>query len=118
MSVATPSNIRIGRRVLNVSNIDKVLYPAADFTKGDVIHYYLRVANVLLPHLKNRPLTLKRYPNGTASEYFYQKRCPVFRQAWMTTNEVRGGRAGSIKFCGFNDAVLWSWIANLWWIEV
>ena len=88
MSVATPSNIRIGRRVLNVSNIDKVLYPAADFTKGDVIHYYLRVANVLLPHLKNRPLTLKRYPNGTTSQHFFEKQCPAHRPPWIKTTAV------------------------------
>jgi len=118
MSVATPTQIRIGRRVLPVSNIDKLLYPAADFTKGDVIHYYLRVANVLLPHLKNRPLTLKRYPNGTASLYFYEKRCPIHRPGWMTTTEVKGGKAGAINFCVVNDAISLAWIANLASIEL
>jgi bifunctional non-homologous end joining protein LigD len=118
MSVATPAQIRIGRRVLPVSNIDKVLYPAADFTKGDVIYYYLRIANVLIPHLKNRPLTLKRYPNGTASHYFYEKRCPNHRPNWMTTTEVTSGRAGSINFCVVNDAIALAWVANLASIEL
>ena len=99
MSSSAPTQLRIGRRVLPVSNIDKVLYPAADFTKGDVIHYYLRVANVLIPHLKNRPLTLKRYPNGTANLYFYEKRCPIHRPDWMPTTPVYGGKAGTINFC-------------------
>jgi bifunctional non-homologous end joining protein LigD len=119
MSVAAPSTqIRIGRRVLDVRNIDKVLYPAADFTKGDVIHYYLRVANVLLPHLKNRPLTLKRYPNGTASLFFYEKRCPIHRPKWMPTTEVVGGKAGPINFCVVNDAISLAWIANLASLEL
>ena len=118
MSAAAPRQIRIGRRALQVSNIDKVLYPAADFTKGDVIHYYLRIANVLLPHLKNRPLTLKRYPNGTANAFFYEKRCPVFRPKWMTTTEVTGGKSGKIDFCTVNDALALVWVANLASIEL
>jgi bifunctional non-homologous end joining protein LigD len=118
MSAVAPTQLRIGRRVLSIKNIDKVLYPAADFTKGDVIHYYLRIANVLIPHLKNRPLTLKRYPNGTASEYFYEKRCPVFRPPWVNTTPVIGGKAGTINFCVVNDAVTLAWIANLASIEL
>src|SRR5215204_2913455 len=113
MSVATPTRLRIGRRVVNLSNVDKVLYPAADFTKGDVIHYYLRIARVLLPHLQGRPLTLKRYPNGVNSDFFYEKRCPVFRPEWMNTTAVKGGKAGTINFCTINDAVSLVWIANL-----
>lgn len=118
MSEAAPTQLRIGRRVVSVKNLDKVLYPEAGFTKGDVIHYYLQVAHVLVPHLKNRPLTLKRYPNGTASEFFYEKRCPVYRPDWMVTTPVVGGKAGTINFCTVNDPVALAWIANLASIEL
>jgi bifunctional non-homologous end joining protein LigD len=73
---------------------------------------------VLIPHLKNRPLTLKRYPNGTAELYFYEKRCPVYRPDWINTVPVTGGRAGTINFCAVNDAVSLAWIANLASIEL
>jgi bifunctional non-homologous end joining protein LigD len=58
-------------RSLAVSNLDKVLYPKAGFTKGEIINYYIQIAPVLLPHLKDRPLTMKRYPNGVDGEVFY-----------------------------------------------
>lgn len=58
---------------LAVSNLNKVLYPKVGFTKGQVIDYYIRIASVLLPHLRDRPLTMKRYPNGVEAEFFYEK---------------------------------------------
>jgi Predicted eukaryotic-type DNA primase len=58
---------------LSVSNLNKVLYPKVGFTKGQVIDYYIRIAPVLLPHLRDRPLTMKRYPNGVDAEFFYEK---------------------------------------------
>ena len=58
-----------------------MLYPKAGFTKGQVIDYYIRIAPVLLPHLKDRPLTMKRYPNGVEGEFFYEKNCPAHRTA-------------------------------------
>ena len=67
-----------GRR-LAVSNLDKILYPKAGFTKGALIDYYIRIAPVLLPHLKDRPLTMKRYPDGVDKPYFYEKNCPSHR---------------------------------------
>ena len=63
----------VDNRALQVSNLDKVLYPKAGFTKAQVIDYYIRIAPVLLPHLKDRPLTMKRYPDGVESEFFYEK---------------------------------------------
>ena len=68
--------VAIGDKTLSLSNLDKVLYPRAGFTKGQVIDYYTRIAPVLLPHLRDRPLTLKRYPNGVEDKFFYEKRCP------------------------------------------
>ena len=68
--------VKIGPRQLSLSNLDKVLYPEAGFTKGQVIDYYRRIAPSMVPHLKGRPVTLKRYPNGVDAKFFFQKNCP------------------------------------------
>src|SRR5439155_388461 len=73
---------------LAVSNLNKVLYPKAGFTKGQVIDYYIRIAPLLLPHLKDRPLTMKRYPDGVEGEFFYEKNCPAHRPKWVKTAKV------------------------------
>ncbi|NUT56542.1 MAG: ATP-dependent DNA ligase, partial [Thermoleophilia bacterium] len=75
-------------RTLSLSNLDKVLYPAAGFTKGQVIDYYTRVAPYVLPHLEGRALTLKRYPNGVEAQFFYEKNAPSHRPAWVRTATV------------------------------
>src|SRR6202790_1557450 len=102
-----------GKKVM-VSNLDKVLYPAAGFTKRQVIDYYVRVAPVLLPHLKNRPITLKRYPDGVDGFFFYEKQCPSHRPDWMKTTEVPSQREeGEINYCLMNDLPALVWAANL-----
>jgi bifunctional non-homologous end joining protein LigD len=102
-----------GKR-LQVSNLDKVLYPRPGFSKGDVIHYYIQIAPVLLPHLKNRPLTLKRYPNGVEQPFFYEKQCPVHRPKWVKTTSVRRRSSeDEILFCMANDLPTLVWAANL-----
>src|SRR5437660_3198368 len=73
---------------LSVSNLDKVLYPKVDFTKGQVIDYFIRVAPVLLTHLKYRPLTMKRYPDGVEGEFFYEKNCQSHRPKWVQKAKV------------------------------
>src|SRR5437867_2470807 len=99
---------------LAVSNLNKVLYPQAGFTKGQVIDYYIRIAPVLLPHLKNRPLTLKRYPNGVDAEFFYEKRCPPYRPSWVETTAVWSeGNNAEINFCVANNLASLVWAANL-----
>src|SRR5947208_15602109 len=85
-------------RKIQVSNLEKVLYPRAGFTKGQVIDYYTRVAPALLPHLRGRPLTLKRYPNGVESGHFYEKQCPAHRPGWVPTADVPTG-SKVIRFC-------------------
>lgn len=102
-----------GKR-LPVSNLDKVFYPKVGFTKGQVIDYYIRVAPVLLPHLKDRPLTLKRYPNGVEGPFFYEKRCPTFRPSWFKTAPIWSeGNQENINFCLANDLPSLVWAANL-----
>jgi bifunctional non-homologous end joining protein LigD len=100
-----------GRR-LKLSNLDKVLYPQAGFTKGDVIDFYRRIAPVLLPHLEGRPLTLKRYPNGVEGEFFYEKNCPAHRPDWVQTTAVRMS-SKTINFCLCEDVPTLMWLANL-----
>jgi bifunctional non-homologous end joining protein LigD len=93
---------------LSLSNLDKVLYPEAGFAKGHVIDYYTRVSPVLLPHLRGRPLTLKRYPNGVDAGHFYEKQCPSHRPEWVETTLI-----GDIDFCMANDLPTLVWLANL-----
>lgn len=100
-----------GKR-LQVSNLDKVLYPRAGFTKAQVIDYYIRIAPVLLPHLKDRPLTLKRYPNGVEQEFFYEKQCPGHRPTWVKTTRVESTQK-TIHFCMANNLSTLVWAANL-----
>lgn len=101
-----------GKKV-DVTNLDKVFYPKAGFTKGDVIDYYVRVSSVLLPHLKERPITLKRYPDGVEGFFFYEKKCPVHRPKWMKTTKVTKSEGGDINYCVINDLPSLIWAANL-----
>jgi bifunctional non-homologous end joining protein LigD len=106
--------IEVGGCRLAVSNLEKVLYPEVGFTKGQVIDYYIRIAPVLLPHLKNRPITLKRYPDGVDGFFFYEKQCPSHRPTWVKTTEVPSRReAGKIDYCMMNDLPALVWAANL-----
>jgi bifunctional non-homologous end joining protein LigD len=102
-----------GKR-LSVSNLDKVLYPKAGFTKGQVIDYYVRIAPVLLPHLKDRPLTMKRYPDGVEGEFFYEKNCPQHRPKWVKTAKVWSeGNNRMMNYCLAQDLPTLVWAANL-----
>ena len=106
-------------RTLAVSNLDKVLYPKANFTKGEVIHYYIQIAPVLLPHLKDRPLTMKRYPNGVEAEFFYEKNCPSHRPKWVQTATVWSeGNQRNMQYCLAQDLPTLVWAANLADIEL
>jgi bifunctional non-homologous end joining protein LigD len=107
-------DIEVGGKKVVVSNLEKVLYPKVGFTKEQVIEYYIRIAPVLLPHLKNRPITLKRYPDGVDGFFFYEKQCPSHRPAWVKTTEVPSRRdAGKIDYCMMNDLPALVWLANL-----
>jgi len=107
-----------GKKLL-VSNLNKVLYPKPGFTKGQVIDYYIRVAPVLLPHLKDRPLTMKRYPNGVDGEFFYEKNCPTHRPSWVKTAKVWSeGNQRDMHYCLVQDLPTLVWAANLADIEL
>src|SRR5437660_2426310 len=101
-------------RQIKLSNLEKVLYPKAGFTKGQVIDYYVRIAPVLLPHLAERPLTLKRYPNGVDGMYFYEKNCPSYRPPWMKTASVWSeGNNRFMDYCVVADLPTLVWLGNL-----
>src|SRR5258708_5124310 len=99
---------------LSVSNLDKVLYPKVGFNKGEVVDYYVRIAPVLLPHLEDRPLTMKRYPNGVDAEFFYEKNCPSHRPKWVKTAKVWSeGNSRVMDYCLAQDLPTLVWAANL-----
>lgn len=114
MAKRSESTVEIQGRQLKLSSLEKVLYPEAGFTKGQVIDYYVRIAPVLLPHLKDRPLTLKRYPEGVNGMFFYEKSCPKYRPEWVQTTPVWSeGRNDYIQFCLAQDIPTLVWAANL-----
>jgi bifunctional non-homologous end joining protein LigD len=111
--VATATvEVEVEGKTLRLSNLDKVLYPKAGFTKGQVIDYYTRVSPALLPHLRDRPLTLKRYPNGVEGDHFYEKNCPSHRPEWVRTVPVMA-RSRTINYCVVDDLATLVWAANL-----
>ena len=111
--MATGSQLEVDGKTLNVTNLNKVLYPDAGFTKGDLINYYIRISPFLLPHLKDRPITLKRYPDGVEGLYFYEKKCPSHRPKWVQTTKVAKSEGGAINYCMINDLPTLVWAANL-----
>jgi bifunctional non-homologous end joining protein LigD len=106
--------LEIDGRRLQLSRLDKVLYPKAGFTKGQVVDYYIRIGPHLLPHLKGRALTMKRYPNGVDKMFFYEKRCPGFRPKWVKTARIWSERQQEeIQYCMADDLPSLVWAANL-----
>lgn len=114
------SNVRVevDGRSLQLSNLDKVLYPELGFTKAQVIDYYARIAPVMLPHLADRCITLRRYPNGVEEASFFEKRCPSHRPDWLRTAVGPGDRTGAIHYCCLDEAASLVWTANLAAIEL
>jgi bifunctional non-homologous end joining protein LigD len=100
--------VQVEGRRLSLSNLDKVLYPAVGFTKGQVIDYYTRVAPVLLPHLRDRPLTMKRYPDGVEGQFFYEKRIPSHAPEWIRREQV-----GKIEYIVCDELPTLVWLANM-----
>lgn len=101
-----------------LTNLEKLLYPAAGFTKAHVVAYYRSMAAVILPHLRDRALTLKRYPEGVEHEFFFEKRCPSHRPHWVQTGEVVRSSGETLHACLVNDAATLLWVANLASLEL
>ncbi|MCH0566651.1 MULTISPECIES: non-homologous end-joining DNA ligase [unclassified Streptomyces] len=107
----TPITEVEGRRIA-LSNLEKVLYPATGFTKGEVLHYYATTAGVLLPHLRDRPVSFLRYPDGTDGQVFFTKNVPPGTPEWVTTAEV-ARVAGAGRMVCVQDLPSLMWAANL-----
>ena len=109
--------VEVDGRALSLSNLDKVLYPASGFTKGEVIDYYARIAPVLLPHMGDRAMTRRRFPDGVDGGSFYEKNCPKHRPDWVGTLPV-AGEDGLITFCRLDSLAAVIWSANLAALEL
>ena len=109
----------IDGRELSLSNLDKVLYPDTGFTKSQVLDYYARIAEVMLPHLRNRPTTLRRYPHGVEGMSFFEKHAPEHQPDWIATIEVpsKRGEHEPIVYTAVSDRPSLLWAANLAAIE-
>ena len=110
--------IEIAGRSLPLSNLEKDLYPSYGFTKAAILEYYRRIAPFILPHLQGRALTLKRYPGGVEKEFFFEKRCPAHRPAWVSTAEVVHHNVEPMTMCVVNDLETLLWAENLASIEL
>ena len=110
---------RVAGRDLELSNLEKLMYPDAGYTKGNVIDYYREMSRYILPHLKNRPITMKRFPNGVKGEFFYEKNAPSFTPSWIRTFPVpHGGVESDIRYILINDLPTLVWSANMANLEI
>jgi bifunctional non-homologous end joining protein LigD len=119
--MATSQVVEVDGRELKLTNLDKVLYPKAGFSKGEVVDYYAKVADAMVPHLKGRAVTLRRFPEGVEDldSAFFEKRCPKHRPKWVKTTNVRAGpNAGNIDFCVCDGRPTLVWMAQLAAIEL
>ncbi len=113
------ATLEVEGKQVPVTNLDKVYYPKAKFTKGEMLAYYIKIAPVLLPHLEGRPLTMKRYPNGVEAPFFYEKQCPRPKPPFVETCRVaRHHKPGDIQFCLVNNLPTLVWAANLGDLEL
>jgi bifunctional non-homologous end joining protein LigD len=109
--------VKVGGRTLKVTNLDKILYPKAGFTKRDVIEYYVAIAPAMLAHLEARPLTRVRFPNGVEDKSFFEKQCPSHRPEWVAVAPVALSKK-LVEFCVCNELPTLVWLANLAALEL
>jgi bifunctional non-homologous end joining protein LigD len=115
--VSEAVEIDVDGRRLSLGNLDKVLYPSG-FTKAQVIDYMARIAPVAIPHLTNRALTFRRYPDGTETAGFFEKRCPGHRPPWVQVALGPGDRRGGIEYCRIDEVASMVWAANMAALEL
>jgi bifunctional non-homologous end joining protein LigD len=116
--MAEGTQVDVGGHRLTLTNLDKVLYREAGFTKGEVIDYYARIAPAMLPHLADRCLTMRRYPDGVEGASFFEKRCPGHRPDWLRTALGPGNGGQGISYCVVDDVGGLVWAANLAALEL
>jgi bifunctional non-homologous end joining protein LigD len=125
VSAARRTLVEVDGRELSLSNLDKVMYPEVGFTKAEVIDYYRRIAPVMVPHLKGRPVTLVRFPDGVGGSFFFEKNCPSHRPPWFRTVDIEssGRRSGrdrteTIHYCLVESGAHLVWTANMAALEL
>ncbi len=111
-------SVTVDGQVLSLSNLAKVLYPEVGFTKGEVIDYYNKIAPVMLPHLMNRCVTMKRYPDGVNKASFFNKRCPDHRPTFVQVARGPGESDGPIHYCLIESQAALVWAANMASLEI
>jgi len=121
--VAIPAGVneavlRVEERDVRLTNLQKPFWPQLGITKGDLIQYYADVAAVLLPHIRDRAMVMKRYPHGAAGDFFFMKRAPEPRPAWIRTCEIDHGSKGVINFPVIDDLPSLLWVINLGCIDL
>jgi bifunctional non-homologous end joining protein LigD len=104
--------LKVGRRTIEITNTSKEMFPKDHITKGDVIDYYSRIADIMVPHMKNRPITMQRFPNGIGDEGFYQKDSSDYFPSWIKTVSVKRQTEGSVNYVLCNDAATLVYLAN------
>jgi bifunctional non-homologous end joining protein LigD len=104
--------VTVGSHTVEISHPDKVIYPDAGITKGDVVGYYRRIADWMVPHLVDRPLALHRFPDGLDRGGFFQKAVPDYFPAWIDTVTLERERGGTVTHVVCNDAATLVYLAN------
>src|SRR5438270_13284460 len=119
MATAARETLEVGGRRLRIANLDRVLYPETGTTKAQLLDYYVRVARVMLPHLRDRLLHMHRYPEGVTGPRFWQKACPEHRPPWLPTAPVWSeAKQDTIDFCVVNELPALLWAVNIGSIEL
>ena len=110
--------VRLGNKSIHLTNLRKVFWPDAGFTKGDLIQFYLDISHVLLPHLAHRAMVMKRYPNGISGDFFFMKRAPSPRPEWIETCSIEHASGNVIDFPVIRDVCSLLWVINLGCIDL
>ena len=112
------SSVRVDGKDVKLTNLDKPFWPELGVTKGALIHYYADVAPLLLPHIRDRAMVMKRYPHGAAGEFFFMKRAPSPRPDWIRTCLIDHDSGNVIDFPMINDVASLLWVINLGCIDL
>jgi bifunctional non-homologous end joining protein LigD len=115
---ADDSELRLGRRTVGLTNLGKIFWPEAGYTKRDLLQYYADVSTVLVPHLRDRAMVMKRYPNGIHGKCFFMKRTPPAHPAWLETCPIMHKSASLIAFPMVQDLASLLWVVNLGCIDL
>ena len=117
--MVSATQLTVAGRRITLTSLDKLMYPAAGFTKRHVLDYYLEAGPTMIEYLKGRSVTLKRYPDGVGGEVFFQKRCPAGRPEWVHTTQVWSDtNRANLRYCVLDDVASLVWAANLGSLEL